>query len=50
MLFWLVPLLLVIGLIVAVAGGPPGIIWGLIWVLILTKIFSRRRCNRHSRW
>jgi hypothetical protein len=50
MLFWLVPLLLVIGLIVAVAGGPTGIIWGLIWVLILTKLFSRRRYHRHSRW
>ena len=43
MLFWLLPLLLVIGLIVAVVEGVPLIIWGLIWVLVLTKIFGRRR-------
>lgn len=42
-LFWLVPLLLVIGVIAAVASGAPWIIWGLIWVLILTKVFGRRR-------
>ena len=41
-LFWLLPMLLVVGLIAAVLAGAPWIIWGLIWVVILTKIFGRR--------
>ena len=41
-LFWLIPLLLILGLIAAVMTGTPWIIWGLIWVMILTRLFARR--------
>ena len=41
-LFWLIPLLLILGLIAAVITGAPWIIGGLIWVVILTKLFGRR--------
>ena len=41
-LFWLIPLLLILGLIAAVLTGALWIIWGLIWVVILTRLFGRR--------
>ena len=41
-LFWLIPLLLILGLIAAVITGAPWIIGGLIWVVILTRPSVRR--------
>jgi hypothetical protein len=45
-LFWLVPLLLVIGVLAAVLAGAPWILWGVLWVVMLTKLFGRRH-RRH---
>ena len=41
-LYCLTPLLLILGLIAAVLTATPWIIWGLIWVMILTRRFARR--------
>ena len=41
-LYCLIPLLLILGLIAAAMTGAPWIIWGLIWVVILTRLFGRR--------
>ena len=41
-LFWLLPMLLVVGVLAAVLAGAPWLLWGLLWVVILMKIFGRR--------
>jgi hypothetical protein len=47
-LFWLLPLLLVIGVLTAVLAGAPWILWGVLWVVILMKVFGRRHRSYHS--
>ena len=41
-LFWLLPMLLVVGVLAAVLAGAPWLLWGVLWVVILMKIFGRR--------
>jgi hypothetical protein len=43
MLLWLLPFLLILSLIAAVVIGAPWLIWGLVWVLVLTSFMGRRR-------
>ena len=46
-LFWLLPLLLVVGVLATVVAGAPWLLWGVLWVVILMKIFGRRRYYSH---
>ena len=41
-LFWLVPFVLVATLIVAVALSAPWLLWGLVWVLMISRFAGRR--------
>ena len=48
-LFWLLPMLMVVGVLAAVLTGAPWLLWGLLWVVILMKIFGHRRYSSHRR-
>jgi Domain of unknown function (DUF1707) len=42
-LLWWLPFLLVGSLVAAVVIGAPWLIWGLVWVLVLTSLMGRHR-------
>jgi hypothetical protein len=43
MLLWWLPFLLVGSVVVAVLVGAPWLIWGFVWVLMMTSFMGRRR-------
>ena len=43
MLLWWLPFLLVGSIVAAVLINAPWLIWGLVWVLVMTSFFGRRR-------
>jgi Domain of unknown function (DUF1707) len=52
MLMWWLPFLLVGSIVVAVLVGAPWLIWGFVWVLVMTSMMGRRRHHhgyRHHR-
>jgi hypothetical protein len=42
LLLWLLPLLLVASVILAIALSAPWLFWGLLWLFIVTRFWSRR--------
>jgi hypothetical protein len=43
MLLWWLPFLLVGSVVVAVLVGAPWLIWGFVWVLMMSSFMGRRR-------
>ena len=43
MLMWWLPFLLVGSVVAAVVIGAPWLIWGFVWVLVMTSMMGRRR-------
>jgi hypothetical protein len=50
MLLWWLPFLLVGTVVVAVLIGAPWLIWGFVWVLVMTSFLGRRRPYRGYRY
>ena len=48
-LFWLAPLLLLVGVVAAVVLSAPWVIWTLFWVFLFSGFWGRRRFQ-HRRW
>jgi hypothetical protein len=46
MLLWWLPFLLVGSVVAAVLIGAPWLIWGFVWVLVMTSFLGRRRPHR----
>ncbi len=49
MLMWWLPFLLVGSLVAAVVIGAPWLIWGFVWVLVMTSMMGRRRYHHGCR-
>ena len=47
-LFWLAPLVLLIGVVAAVALSAPWIVWTFFWIFLFTGFWGRHRF--HRRW
>ena len=50
MLMWWLPFLLVGSIVAAVLIGAPWLIWGVIWVMVMTSLLGRRRPHRGYRY
>jgi Flp pilus assembly protein TadB len=46
LLFWLLPMLLVAMVIAAVALSAPWLVWGLLWIFMISRFWARRSCGR----
>ena len=50
MLLWWLPFLLVGSIVAAILVGAPWLIWGFVWVLMMTSLLGRRRSYRGYRY